>query len=142
MALIKRNDSLHLVPEANNDEVHTVLGEKSFFEGKLVYQGSVRIDGEFKGEIESEDLLILGESAQVSAKLSVGTLIIKGSFTGTATVNGRAEFKKNARVIADIITKSLVIEEGVLFDGQCRMFKNNERPDNAQSTNSSQNLVN
>lgn len=123
MALIKKAESINGSLEIDN-EVHTVLGLKASFEGKLLYQGCLRIDGEFKGDIETEDTLILGESAVVNATVKVGNLIVMGLFTGTANVKEKVDILGKAKFLGDLLTKRLHIEDGAVFEGQCCMQKN------------------
>src|SRR5512147_218847 len=68
-------------------EITALLGQGTHFEGKLFFEGRVRIDGSFKGEIRSEDVLIIGEGAQVEAEIDVATVIVKG---GIVKANVRA----------------------------------------------------
>jgi len=127
MALMRKSEN-NFNSNESEKESHTVLGQKAVFEGKLVYQGHLKIDGEFKGDIETEDTLILGESAVVSATIKVGSLIVRGVFTGTAQVKEKAELLGQAKFFGNISTKSLIIEDGVIFEGECHMHKGNASP--------------
>ena len=127
---MKRSES-NAKESGRDEEVHTLLGPGAKFDGKLIFQGVLRIDGEFKGDIETEDTLIIGESGEVNASISVGRLILRGSFSGSARIKQKAEMFSKARFMGDIETPGLMIEDGVLFEGQCRMNKSGlmvERP--------------
>src|SRR5512133_3344479 len=63
-------------------EVHTLLGKGSEFDGKLTFEGQVRIDGKFTGQIFTKDTLVIGDGAKVNAEVSAGTMIIHGSVEG------------------------------------------------------------
>ena len=102
-------------------EVTTLLGRGSEFEGKLSFEGTVRIDGKFSGEIISTDTLIIGEGAEVKANLQIGTLTCLGDFQGDARASKSIELKAPAKVRGNITTASIVIERGVFFDGTCKM---------------------
>ncbi len=102
-------------------ELNALLGKGSQFEGKLLFEGSVRIDGKFSGEIISTDTLIIGEGAEVKANVQVGTLVCLGDFQGDAKAAKSIEFKAPAKVRGNITTASVVIERGVFFDGTCKM---------------------
>ena len=114
-------------PKNDNDTsdkhgaVNALLGRGSEFEGKLVFEGTVRIDGKFKGEIVSNDKLVIGETAEVEAEIQVDTLIVSGNVTGNLNAKGRIELQPPAKVFGNIISPSVVISEGVMFDGTCRM---------------------
>src|SRR6478672_11492204 len=59
-------------------EITALLGRGTQFEGKLHFEGRVRIDGVFKGEIKSDDTLIIGDGAEVYAEIEVATVIVRG----------------------------------------------------------------
>ena len=63
-------------------EVHTLLGKGSEFEGKLTFEGQVRIDGKFNGQIITKDVLVIGDGARVKAEINAGTVIINGTVEG------------------------------------------------------------
>jgi cytoskeletal protein CcmA (bactofilin family) len=102
-------------------EVTTLLGRGSEFEGKLSFEGTVRIDGKLTGEIFTDDVLIIGEGADVKAEINVGSIIIEGSVQGNINAKRSVELHTPARVHGNIITPSLQIEKGVIFDGNCQM---------------------
>ncbi|MFN2550119.1 MAG: polymer-forming cytoskeletal protein [Myxococcales bacterium] len=102
-------------------ELNALLGKGSQFEGKLLFEGSVRIDGKFSGEIVSTDTLIIGEGAEVKANVQVGTLTCLGDYQGDARASKSVELKAPAKVRGNITTASIVIDRGVFFDGTCKM---------------------
>jgi cytoskeletal protein CcmA (bactofilin family) len=102
-------------------EVTTLLGRGSDFEGKLSFEGTVRIDGKLTGEIFSDDVLIIGEGAEVRAEINVGSIIVEGSVEGNINAKRSVELHTPGRVRGNIITPSLYIEKGVIFDGNCQM---------------------
>ena len=103
-------------------EITALLGRGTRFEGKLHFEGRVRIDGEFRGEIRSPDVLIIGEGAEVEAEIEVGTVIIKG---GTLQGNVRAaqsiELYVPARVTGTLHSPEIFMDKGVQFSGTCTM---------------------
>lgn len=105
----------------SSQQVTTLLGRGSEFEGKLSFEGTVRVDGKLSGEVFTEDVLIVGEGAEVNAEISVGSIIIQGSVRGNITAKKGVEIHTPGRVKGNINTPSLLIEKGVMFDGQCQM---------------------
>lgn len=105
----------------NTNEINALLGKGSEFEGKLTFEGTVRIDGRFKGEIFSDDVLIVGEGAEVEAEIKVNRVIVYGSVHGNVVSPGGVNLHAPARLLGSISTRSLTIEEGVIFDGSCTM---------------------
>ena len=127
MAMLRREDEMTSQSAAAvtgvkpPGELNALLGKGSSFEGKLLFEGSVRIDGKFTGEILSSDLLIIGEGAEVKGDVSVGTLMIVGDYNGNAKAAKSIEIKAPAKVRGTLTTASISIERGVFFDGTCKM---------------------
>ncbi len=103
------------------DEINAFLGSGTSYEGKLSFQGSVRIDGAFTGEITSEGTLIVGKDAKVQGQLRVGQLIISGGFQGDVHAAKKVVLHKTANLLGSVQTPSLVIEEGAVMEGQVMM---------------------
>jgi cytoskeletal protein CcmA (bactofilin family) len=101
--------------------VQAHLGKGSRIEGKLTFEGSVQIDGQVEGEVEAQDSVIVGESAVLNAQISAGTIVIKGKVTGDITARKRVELRAPAKLVGNITTPSVVIHEGVSFEGHCSM---------------------
>src|SRR5438132_10600169 len=108
-------------PQGRGPELNALLGKGSQFEGKLLFEGTVRIDGKFSGEIISTDQLIIGEGAEVKANVKVGTMTCLGDYQGDATASKAIELKAPAKVRGNLTTASVVIDRGVFFDGTCKM---------------------
>jgi cytoskeletal protein CcmA (bactofilin family) len=102
-------------------EVNAYLGRGSRVSGKLNFDGTVRVDGHVEGEISAQDTLIVGERAVVTATISGTTVVIKGKVTGDINAKKRVEIRAPGKLYGNIVTPSLVIHEGVIFEGQCSM---------------------
>lgn len=107
-------------PSAQN-ELNALLGRGSEFDGKLSFEGTVRIDGNFTGEITTTDTLIVGEGARVTAEISCGTIVVHGEVNGNIRATAAVELHKPARVKGDVTAPSLMVERGVVFDGRSKM---------------------
>ncbi|MBN1224062.1 MAG: polymer-forming cytoskeletal protein [Candidatus Aminicenantes bacterium] len=88
--------------------------------GDLKFQGSFRIDGHFKGNIDSESMLIIGENGKVEADIKIGFIIIDGEVKGNIQATDKAEIHSKGRVFGTIITPKLVIEEGAYLEANCQ----------------------
>jgi cytoskeletal protein CcmA (bactofilin family) len=110
----------HVRPDPGG-EITTLLGRGSEFEGKLTFEGTVRIDGKLSGEVFSDDVLVVGEGAEVHAEIDIGEIIIYGSVVGNVRAKRAVEIHAPARVRGDITTPSLQIDKGVTFEGRCHM---------------------
>ncbi len=102
-------------------QTHTILGPEASFDGKLTFQGAVRIDGKFSGEIVTDDVLVIGQSGEVTANINVGSLILNGMIRGNVRAKKAVELHAPARMYGDIETPQLVIHSGVIFEGHCKM---------------------
>lgn len=103
------------------DEINAFLGRNTEFEGKLSFTGTVRVDGRFQGDISGDGTLIVGDSAAIHADVRVSYLIISGEIRGSLFAAERIEIRSPGKVYGNIQSPVVVIDEGVIFDGQCRM---------------------
>jgi len=103
-------------------EITALLGRGTHFEGKLFFDGRVRIDGGFRGEIRGEDVLVIGEGAVVAGEIHVATCIVTG---GEVEANIRArdaiELYAPCKVTGALHAPAIFIDRGVQFDGTCKM---------------------
>jgi cytoskeletal protein CcmA (bactofilin family) len=103
-------------------EITALLGRGTRFEGKLHFEGRVRIDGTFRGEIRSPDVLIIGEGADVEAEIEVGTVIVKGGMLqGSVRAAQSIELYVPARVTGTLHSPEIFMDKGVQFSGTCTM---------------------
>ncbi|HTR50563.1 MAG TPA: polymer-forming cytoskeletal protein [Kofleriaceae bacterium] len=102
-------------------EITTLLGRGATFEGKLTFDGTVRIDGRFKGEVFSDDTLVIGEGAHVEAEIDIGEVIIQGTVVGNIKAKRSIEIHAPGRVKGDVHTPVLQIDKGVVFEGRSFM---------------------
>ena len=116
-------------PQLPATEITALLGRGTHFEGKLHFEGRVRIDGYFKGEIRSDDTLIIGEGAEVHAEIDVATVIVRGGLVqGNVRAKVAIEVHSPARVVGNLHSPSVFIDRGVAFQGSCRMDAVDESP--------------
>jgi cytoskeletal protein CcmA (bactofilin family) len=104
-----------------SSDLNALLGRGSEFEGKLAFEGKVRIDGTFTGEISTNDLLQIGDGAKIQAEISCGTVVVEGEVVGNIKATQAVELRRPAKVHGDITTPSLTIEKGVIFEGRSHM---------------------
>jgi len=103
------------------DEISAFLGKETVFQGKMTFQGVFRLDGKFEGEIFESGTLIVGETAAIKGKVGVHTLVILGQVDGDVHAMSRVEIHSNGKLCGNLFTPVLVINEGGLLDGTCRM---------------------
>jgi cytoskeletal protein CcmA (bactofilin family) len=97
------------------------IDQGSQFEGKLSFKDTVRIDGEFSGEISSENTLIVGETGEITATIRSNMVVVSGTVVGDIYAGRQIVLHKTARVEGDLECPSITIEEGALFNGQLKM---------------------
>ncbi len=107
-------------PRGNLSDAKNTLGEGSEFEGKLKFEGTVCIDGKFKGEINSTGTLIIGAKAEVEGDITVDSCLIVGKLDGNVTASTKLEMHTPAVVKGNVSSPILIIQEGVTFDGSCQ----------------------
>jgi len=102
-------------------EFYTFLGKGVDFKGKAQFEGTVRVDGNFEGEIAIDDTLIIGETAVIKGTITGGTIVSSGRIEGVITANKKIQLLKPAVLIGDVHTPTFAMEEGVYFQGECDM---------------------
>jgi cytoskeletal protein CcmA (bactofilin family) len=108
--------------DQSGTEITALLGRGTKFEGKLHFEGRVRVDGTFKGEIKSDDTLVIGDGAEVHAEIDCATVIVRGGVVhGNIRAKNALEIHAPGKVIGNIHSPSIFIDRGVEFQGSCRM---------------------
>jgi len=97
------------------------LGKGSRITGTLVFEGPSRIEGHVEGEISAEEPLTVGENAVVNARVKGTTIVVHGTVTGDVVAEARLEIRAPGKVIGDVTTPALVINEGAILEGRCSM---------------------
>ena len=108
-------------PEPETGTINAVLDRGAQFEGKLTFEGTVRIAGKFKGEIFTNDVLVISEGAEINAQIDAAVVIISGSVVGNIFARERVVAHPPAVIKGTVTTPSLRIDEGVVFEGSTTM---------------------
>jgi cytoskeletal protein CcmA (bactofilin family) len=120
-----------IVSRLENHSISGIIEQGCEFEGKLCFEGTVRIGGRFRGQVYTNDVLVVGEGAQVEGEIEAGTVIISGEVTGNIVAKHRVEIHRPAVFRGNIVTPSLMVDEGVIFEGSSKMLS--QKPDNAKT---------
>lgn len=114
------------------EELKAFLGQGAEFIGKLIFNGSVRIDGNFQGEIFGQGSLVVGQGASVKADIAVKSVYISGDVQGNIEVNEKINIHSTGKFSGDVHTPVFIMEEGAFFDGRSHMAeriqKQNDSP--------------
>ena len=100
-------------------QADTLIGKHSAFDGKLKASGSLRIEGRSRGEATGYANIVIGEYGRVEANLQGNNVILAGEVRGNITATGRTEIAASGKLYGDLKTKSLVIDDGAVFQGAC-----------------------
>ena len=100
-------------------EANSTIGEKSFFDGRFLVKGSMRIDGKFEGNILLVDQLQIGRNARVRTEIKATSVVVEGVVIGNIAASRRILLLPTARILGDIKTPELIIQDGVVLEGRC-----------------------
>lgn len=112
---------------ANRGDVVAFIGPGVEFKGTISYQGSVQIDGRLDGEIHTDGVLLVGQQAVITAKVSAGSVISKGKITGDIVAKEKVQLLASAVMEGSLNTPQLSMESGVLLNGTVEMKPGNGR---------------
>jgi cytoskeletal protein CcmA (bactofilin family) len=98
-----------------------IIGQSTSVEGTIKSQGNIRIDGMVSGTVTSEGNFIVGLTGEVEGNVQAKTITISGKFKGDITAQEKLVLENNSKVIGDLLTRRLVVEDGALFNGHCKM---------------------
>jgi len=99
--------------------LNSLIGEGSEFRGEFKVKDLLRIDGFFKGNIVTEGKILIGKTGTVETDIRAGTVVVGGEVRGSIHAARRVTLLSTCRLFGDIVTPSLVVEEGVVFEGRC-----------------------
>lgn len=100
-------------------EATTTIGEESVFEGRFAVHGSLRVDGTFEGQALVVDQLAIGPKGRVRAAITATSVVVEGIIIGNITASRRILLLATARVLGDLKTPELIIQDGVVLEGKC-----------------------
>jgi cytoskeletal protein CcmA (bactofilin family) len=107
-----------------NERITTTLGREREFNGVMRFKDSLKIDGNFTGEIVSAGFLYIEQGATITANIRVGSVVVGGTVKGNIEATEKLEMLSTGKVYGNIRTGKLKIADGVVFEGKCEMIKN------------------
>lgn len=111
----------------NEIKITTLLGQGSEFLGDVTAQGSIRVDAKVAGNVSATGTLIVGAAGSIDGNIEANAVLIGGEVLGNIVATEKAELTATAKVLGDITTKVIVIDEKAIFQGKCDM--NQEMPE-------------
>lgn len=106
--------------EFDENKITGFFDKETKIKGDLSFIGAFHIDGHFKGKIDSESVLIVGDNGKVEADIKIGHLIVNGEIKGNIQAKERVEVNSTGRIIGTVITPVLVVEEGAYLESTCQ----------------------
>jgi len=126
-------DSESMARDIKEGRLSGFVGHGTVLTGETSFQAMLRVDGNLVGSVSSDTgTLIVGTNGQVDANVAVGTATINGVVNGDIVATEKIQLGRTARVIGNIEAPRLIIEEGALLEGGCKMIKALEKQ--AEST--------
>ena len=98
---------------------NSIIGEKSFFEGRFMVKGALRVDGKFEGEALEVDQLFIGQTGRIKTNINAVNVVVEGLVIGNIKASTRVMLLPTARILGDIRTPELIIQNGVILEGRC-----------------------
>ncbi|MCP4713758.1 MAG: polymer-forming cytoskeletal protein [Deltaproteobacteria bacterium] len=108
--------------EADMSRLDTLIGNGTIFEGSLTSKESICVEGLVRGKIVCEGSVIVGEKGRVDADIFADSVLLGGEVNGNIVAKTKLEITTSGKLRGDIKTGSLIIAEGVLFEGKCQMI--------------------
>jgi len=103
------------------ENLSTIVGKDSVFTGDMEVKGTLRVDGRIKGRILCDETVSIGATGEVEAEIDAKIVIVAGTVVGNIRTSEKIEMQAKARVLGDVSTKNIVIEQGAIFHGSCQM---------------------
>lgn len=100
-------------------QVNSTIGMDSMFDGRFLVKGNMRIDGTFEGRALLVDQLEVGPKARVKTSISATSVVVEGIVIGNIAASRRILLLATARVLGDLKTPELIIQDGVILEGRC-----------------------
>ena len=105
--------------KSGGDVSNNFIGERSYFTGTFNINGSLRIDGRFEGKYLQAEQLYIGPGGKIRTNINAVSVIIEGLVIGNINASNRVLLMPTARILGDIKTPELIIQNGVILEGRC-----------------------
>ena len=103
------------------ENLSTIIAKDSVFTGDMEVKGTLRVDGRIKGRILCDETVSIGATGEVEAEIDAKMVIVAGTVVGNIRTSEKIEMQAKAKVLGDVSTKNIVIEQGAIFHGSCQM---------------------
>ena len=102
-----------------SEVTNSTIGENSYFTGRFHINGSLKVDGKFEGQSLQVEQLYVGQTGKVKTNIQAVSVIVEGTVIGNIVARNRVMLLPTARILGDISTPELIIQNGVIWEGRC-----------------------
>lgn len=106
----------------NHDDTDTIIGPSVKVDGNFKSDGNIIVEGMVQGSVKTKSNLTVGQSAKIKAEVEATNLYLSGEIKGNVKVYEKADLKSNAKILGNLETKLLSVEEGAIINGKCIMM--------------------
>lgn len=106
------------------DNINSLIGNKTYFEGRFLVKGTLRVEGKFEGEALEVEQLFVGPKGKVKTDIFANNIDVEGLIIGNIEAKNRVFLRPTSKVLGDIRTKELIIQNGVILEGKCIIGEN------------------
>lgn len=116
-----------MVNPQKSEETNSIIGYNSQFEGKFAIKGTIRIDGKFEGEALIVDKVFIGPKGKVKTNIKTSSIVVEGILIGNIQATNRVLLLPTSRILGDIQTPELIIQNGTILKGRCTISHTSEK---------------
>lgn len=102
-----------------HEEANSIIGHNSQFQGKFAVKGAIRIDGKFEGDSLIVDKVFIGPKGKVKTNVKASSVVVEGVLIGNIQATNRVLLLPSSRILGDIQTPELIIQNGTILRGNC-----------------------
>jgi cytoskeletal protein CcmA (bactofilin family) len=110
-----------------SEETNSTIGLNSQFEGRFAVKGAIRIDGKFEGEALIVDKVFIGPKGKVKTNIKASSVVVEGILIGNIQATNRVLLLPTSRILGDIQTPELIIQNGTILEGRCTISRTREQ---------------
>jgi len=116
--------------DLNGIFINSIIGEGAHFSGDISLNGLFRIDGDFYGNIKKADKVLIGRNGRAQCSIHAGTVVVGGVVKGDIVSTEKVVVLSTGMVIGNIATPRLMVEDGVVLNGKCRIIQFSQKAEN------------
>jgi len=108
-----------MTTQPRSEETNSTIGLSSYFEGRFAVKGAIRIDGKFEGDALVVDKVFIGPKGRVKTNVKASSVVVEGILIGNIQATNRVLLLPTSRILGDIQTPELIIQNGTILKGRC-----------------------